>query len=157
MGLSDNFEAAARGVFQPSYSLPNVGEGGYTEGELRVRRLSTGGGYALPVPHTPDLDNATLAVDARVVGPSADRLVYISCRRKSSEPNTGYRFEVDPATGQFKVARWDGTNETALSPWRASDAIRRNNESNRLELTCAGNTIEAALNGRSVAKVEDGT
>jgi len=154
--LSDNFESAARGAFQPSYALPGVGEGGYADGELRIRRLSTGGGYAIPVPHNPDHDNATLAVDARLVGPTASRLVYLSCRRKSNEPNTGYRFELDPTRGQFRLTRWDATVETLLVPLRESSAIRRNNESNRLELTCAGTTIEVRVNGQPLATVEDG-
>ena len=71
--------------------------------------------------------------------------------------NRGYRLRVEPARGVFRLVREDGERDTFLQRDRASAAIRRGNESNRLELTCAGSTITASVNGTVVATAQDTT
>src|SRR5207245_4640504 len=50
----------------------------------------------------------------------------------------------------------DGT-ATPMTDGIASAAIRRGNETNRLELGCAGPTISATVNGTRAVAVGDGT
>jgi hypothetical protein len=63
---------------------------------------------------------------------------------------------VAPARGTFQLNRWDKSKGTTLAA-QTSSAIRLGNQPNRVELTCAGTTITARINGAMVATVQDGT
>ncbi len=58
---------------------------------------------------------------------------------------------------QVMVLRLDGDRRTALVPQQSTSALRKPAETNQVELTCAGNTISATVNGVSVASVNDTT
>jgi hypothetical protein len=47
--------------------------------------------------------------------------------------------------------------ETVLTNWQTSPAIRHDQDTNHLELTCAGSTIDLSANGQSLATVQDTT
>jgi len=44
-----------------------------------------------------------------------------------------------------------------VADWQPSASILRGNETNRVELRCAGSTISAAVNGVQVVSVSDST
>jgi hypothetical protein len=100
--------------------------------------------------------NASLAVDARLVGSAADvddRFVVMACR---ANPLGQYRLTVntDTRTASLSVAE---QGEFRLL-WRGSlSAIRLGNQANHLELSCAGSTISVIVNGEVAAAVEDST
>ena len=82
----------------------------------------------------------------------------VGCRFNSDRTgNRGYRLRVEPAAGLYRLVREDGTRDAFLRRDSLSPAIRRGNDSNRIEITCAGNTITAAINGTVVATVQDST
>lgn len=128
---------------------------GYAEGEYYLRNLEVAT-RSLSVPV--DSINATIAVDARLIGDTVQRTVSVGCRFASdSTGNRGYRLRVEPAAGLFRLVREDGARDVLLRRDSRSPAIRPGSEVNRLELTCAGNTITAAINGTVVASVQDST
>ena len=128
---------------------------GYVEGEYFLRNWEVAT-RSLPIPG--DHTNATIAVDARLVGPTTSRTVSVGCRFTSDATgNRGYRLRVEPGTGVFRLVREDGGRDTFLRSDRVSPAIHRGSQTNRLELTCAGSTITAAINGTVVASVQDST
>ncbi|MFN8521957.1 MAG: hypothetical protein U0821_02510 [Chloroflexota bacterium] len=100
--------------------------------------------------------NASISVDARIVGDYLQRYVSVSCR-EGGATGSSYRLAVDPARRSTTLARLDGGAEHPLVPWRLTAAVRPGNESNRLELACAGNRIIGRVNGVEVASAEDGT
>lgn len=58
--------------------------------------------------------------------------------------------------GYFLVGRFvDGVREPLAGDWTPSDAVRQGQETNRLEITARGNRFTFAVNGRTVAEVED--
>lgn len=128
---------------------------GYVDGEYSLRNLEVAT-QSLPVPV--DATNATIAVDARLIGETTRRTVSVGCRFASdSTGNRGYRLRVEPGAGLFRLVREDGTRDIFLRRDSISQVIRRGNESNRIEITCAGNTITATINGTVVASVIDNT
>ncbi|MGD9893470.1 MAG: DUF4397 domain-containing protein [Dehalococcoidia bacterium] len=128
---------------------------GYVDDEYSLRNLEVATqSLAVPV----DATNATIAVDARLIGDTTRRTVSVGCRFGSDTTgNRGYRLRVEPGAGVFRLVREDGTRDVFLRRDRVSPAIHRGNERNRLEITCAGNTITAAINGTVVTTVLDST
>jgi hypothetical protein len=131
-------------------------ERGYVNGEYLIRKIDPGVDIS-PVSMLPgEYADAVLAVDARLVGPADGRTVSLACRG-SEDFASDYRLTVQPATGQFELVRWDAGRDRPLQNWQPSDAIRRGNDVNRLELSCAGSTIAARINGVPVIAVQDAT
>ena len=102
--------------------------------------------------------------DARVVGPSAGQVVVLACRLRPApipppDPPTPsvYRLQVYPATREFELLRIDVGKATALVPRQISTAIRRDDDWNRLELSCIGDRIAARANGVDLGAANDGT
>ena len=70
--------------------------------------------------------------------------------------HAGSTFFVDPAAGSFRLFRRDGPVAAVdLAPLQQSAAIRPGTAVNRLELSCAGSTISASINGVQVATAQD--
>jgi hypothetical protein len=103
------------------------------------------------------LSNVTIGVDARLVGPTERRYVAVGCRAGSGGGPGFYRLSVAPDRGAFSLDRQDAAGIVTLTRGSDVPAIRRGNESNRLELTCLGATITAAVNGSEIASVQDAT
>jgi hypothetical protein len=151
--LADYFDDATVGVLAKSSPSPAQYQFAYVEGEYVIRKLDTGPG--LPVALLPgQYENASLAVDVRLVSETEDRYVALACRRQPAD-GSQYRLSVIPDDGRFILARWDGTEATVLR--RASSAaIQRGEATNRLELVCSGSTVAVFINGEQVAAVQDG-
>jgi hypothetical protein len=151
--LRESFDNAASDVLPNSSPQPSRYTAGYEEGEYRVNKLLPGGPIVGRVGGI--YVDASVAVDARIIGPSADRLVFIGCRRQPGPQASYYGFLVAPASGLFAIVRWDNDTQQNLVEPRRSSAIRSGNDSNRLELRCAGSSISALVNGVIVASVQD--
>jgi tRNA A-37 threonylcarbamoyl transferase component Bud32 len=152
--VRENFDTAGAGLLRTDFFDPAQVTVTVEGGELVIRQLDPRPRSTPAVPLVGTYDDATIAVDARLEGETAGRYVAVGCRGGSDR---GYAFLVEPALGRFALLRFDGGAQTALAAFQESDAVRRGNATNRLELTCAGGTITAALNGVTLATVEDGT
>jgi hypothetical protein len=153
--FSDNFDASGR--MPTSSSDPAHFERGYVEGEYALIKTDpeyTGTAFA-SLPGT--YGDTSLAVDARLVGETANRTLGLYCRIQQGNQLSGYQMLVSPADGRVRLFRFDEGRSTPMTDVLESSAIRRGSEMNRLELGCAGPTISATVNGTRVAAVGDGS
>jgi len=149
--LADNFDDSEAGLLPSSSPSPAYARG-YDGGEYFIQKLDPEF-TRLPLGIIPgSYADTTLTIDARVVGDTEGRYLALECRRS---PLGWYRVYVDPGGGRFWLARWDEDAETLLTARTPSEAIAQGNETNHLELTCAGSLITLAVNGTEVAKVQD--
>ena len=148
---SDNFDDEGRGILPRASTDPTKWRRGYVSGEYQLQRIDpswTGAASAhVPGSHA----NASIAVDARLVGEFADRLLIVTCRESRTG---GYGFLVSPDDGRFTLARVDSGGQVTLIA-QQSGAVRRGTATNRLELSCVGDNITASINGSQVASVRD--
>lgn len=155
--LHETFDDPASPLFWGASLVPGQSDLAVVDGSLHVRRLTEGGTAVFMLPADAGADNATIAVDAQLTGEVAGRYLLLGCRRQDTEIQSGYRLAVAPDAGLFTLVRRDAAVEVPLAGWQESGAIRRGGERNRLELTCAGSTIDAVVNGQVVASVQDET
>ncbi len=153
--FADNFDNPAAGRLPKTSSNPAVSLG-YVEGEYEIHRVDPNYGFNRAVVIPGSFDNASIAVDVWLVGGTDGRFVNLLCRWQS-DTNNYYRLSVQPASGQWLMARVDSGTTTALTSFAVSSAIRRGTAVNTLELTCKGATISAAINGAQVGAVTDRT
>jgi hypothetical protein len=153
---ADTFDNPAAGILPAGSSTPAAAQRGYDAGEYLLRKVDPAArinvSAALPGTH----GNAALAVDVRLIGGVADRYVNLACRRGTDTEPKGYILSFRPEAGRFSIQRSDGATFVLIVPWQESAAIRRDNQTNRAELRCAGNAISASFNGTQAASVQDG-
>lgn len=124
----------------------------YAQGGYQVR--GSGGARTAPFVALPGrYAHTTMTVEARLVGPSENRAIVLGCRHPLSNAVDGYRLVVAPALRQYSVLQWDDGRATPLLEPQISSAIRSDDESNRLSLTCAGARISVTINDVPVADV----
>ena len=154
--LMDSFDNPAAARLSSPSNDPAV-EQGYIGGEYQVR-LSSSAKPLRVVGANSVFANLQVAVDARLAEGTEGRSIGVACRMN---PKNGtaqfYALLTVPATGQFALSNYDGHRWVHLIPFQSSEAVRRGNASNHLELTCVGSTIVARINGTQVALAQDGT
>ena len=154
--LAHDFGDPAADLFEQSWGETRF-EGGYADGEYLVRRRVPDASWVVFVKVPGYYANAVIAVDARLVGRTEQRHLVLGCRDRGESRASEYRFIVQPATGSFLLIRMDEDEGYALTSWQQSPAIKRGEQTNRLELSCAGSTISASANGELLATVQDST
>jgi hypothetical protein len=156
--FSDALDAVATGRLarsstQPSNFVVGYGSDGYALQKVNPNFL---GLVSVSVPGAAGaFDDAAIAIDAKVIDPTANRFVALICRDQSTA-NSGYRFSVVPASGQVAISRVDGGTATALVGPSDASALLHNQVTNRIELSCVGSTLSGRINGTEVASAQDG-
>jgi len=154
--LSDSFDDPSIGKLRKASTDTGHYTVGYLDGEFQIKQVDPEWG-SFPVEYLPGTYvDTTLSVDVRLAGDTKDRYVVVGCR-SGSNPSVDYRFQVEPDTGEFKLARYGDGKSNPLVDWQASSAIQRGNAKNTLGLTCSGPTIAGSVNGTQVASVQDTT
>jgi serine/threonine-protein kinase len=149
----DGFDDPALGQLRSSWPTPDAASVKYEGGEYVVETLKAN--YSPAVTIRSDVGNSTVAVDARIVGDPARKFVFLECRAGTS-PRSGYRFVVWPGpTAGWRVYKDIGEKYEDVSGWRQSSAIRPNNETNRLLMSCVGDKITVAVNGVELFTFQD--
>jgi hypothetical protein len=155
--ISDDFEDPAKGWLPRSFDDSQRAEfsGGYEAGYyvIRARNPVNNRYFTVQAPGT--YADVSVAVDARIVGDSAGRGLGLSCRRGG--PGNEYRLILNLDRGTFAIVRLVDSRSTSLIPFTAAPSMQRGNRQNRVELTCAGASISASINGIVVATVADTT
>lgn len=155
--LSDNFDDPASGRLPRESPAPAQVLVGYVDGEYMLKKVDPA--WELnPIAILPDIyANTALIVDARLVGGTERRYVMLGCRQQQDTPPwSHYRFSVFPATGRYRLDRWDNDQEVQLAE-AFSPAVKLATATNRLELSCSGATIAAKINGTELVSVRDNT
>lgn len=152
--LADNFDNPSAGRLPKQAVDPTKVQLGYVGGEYVVKRLdlSLTGGVGAALTDTPS--DGTLAVDARIVGDTDGRYVELRCRYRNNGADF-YVMAVMPHDGVYQILRISGGRTVPPEVWRESAAIRRDNATNHLELTCAGSSLSASINGQKVLDLQD--
>lgn len=96
--------------------------------------------------------DASVSADVRLVEPGDDQYVDLACRSQGGSAE--YRLIVSPGQHAFGLFRWV-YNTMLLLDVGTPATIRSGNESNHVELRCAGARIEARINDSLVASLED--
>jgi serine/threonine-protein kinase len=153
--LTETFDDPARAVLPAVSPDPARFALGYVDGAYQLTKVDLAF-RGMPFVTLPgSYEDATLAVDVRPAGAATDRYVALGCRAASPALDGGYRVSIDLERGTFLLDRWDAGAATSLAEGRAAP-FRGGGQANRLELTCAGETIAVAVNGTEVARVRDG-
>jgi uncharacterized delta-60 repeat protein len=152
--LADGFDDPAAGILTASSSTPDRSRSAYEDGEYVVEKVdrTMAGSYVVFLPAY--VADAVLAVQARLTGEVAGRFVLLLCRRGPSGDD-GYGLLLDPDRGRVRLLRYDGGRGTTLAEEETA-AGRRGGDPNLIELSCAGDTIAATVNGRPVVAARDG-
>jgi len=127
---------------------------GYSGGEYVVK-LTDPNYSTIPEEFIPNsYDDATLAVDVRMIDSADNRFVVLGCRY--GDTNTGYRVWVDFGAGTYRLFAVESNADLRyLRNEQASPAILKGTATNRVALTCSGSTIAVSINGTNVASVKD--
>ena len=153
--LADDCDDPQKGLLGvPGEGTPAYGLKGYEGGEYFIRNTEPERGASVVYVGT-TFENTSLQVDARLEGETADRYVCLVCRFNAQEFGM-YRLAVFPATGYYRLLRFDGSQVTSLGEGESS-AIQRGTATNRLELSCVDGRIAAFANGTELAAVADDT
>jgi hypothetical protein len=152
----DSFDDLTQARLPSSSREPTRYQRGYRDGQYVIVKSDPVWDFTPTAELPGTYTDATLSVEARLVGEQQDRYIILACRA-SKASDSHYRFGIQPGPGRFELSRWDGGDRTPLVAWRSSPAIKRGTEWNQLELSCQGSTIRAVANGVEVAKVDDAT
>jgi hypothetical protein len=155
--LSDNFDDPANGKLTAA---------NYVGGQYRLR-VTTAGMTSLSNPSSAvpgTYGDVSIAVDAQMPpNQPTPYAIHVACRVQegaAAAQGAGYYLlAVDPVQGRVSMfLRKDGRLVEGAFPTRQeSPAVRRGGESNRIELSCVGDTLTAAVNGQQVLSVRDTT
>jgi hypothetical protein len=150
--LSDNFDDPANGWLassspRPEYTLEYAG-GEYV---IKLVDLTYRAVASSSVPGS--YRDASLAVDARLIGDTPQRFITLTCRASAAGNYIAY---VYPEARLVRLRRFIGSDQVLLAE-QAAESLRRDDATNRLELGCVGNTISVTINGFVAVNVEDGT
>jgi|GEM_PF-4255118 len=131
---------------------------GYTDGGYRLATVDPNEHDAAFALISGPFTDATIAVDARLVGPTYGRTVQVDCRAQFGPQGTSkYQLQIETTNGLFVLAREDQGHYVSLVGPQTTPAILRGTATNRLELSCIGTRITARINGVQVATIEDAT
>jgi hypothetical protein len=133
---------------------------GHVDGEYMIRNKSEtiqARGPVLPGVFS----DASIALDARIVGDTAGRTINVRCREQilSRSPFVAqaYQFTIWPDAREFDLRRSDGTTSVTLAARRGLPEIRPGGGWNHIELRCIKSRIVASVNDIELAAVDDAT
>ena len=154
--VQDDFEDEDAGELSTRSPDPDLVSYAYDDGEFVIETLEEdAGGWQAGVPGT--YTDATLAIDVRLAGEFEGRYVRIGCRFSfDDQAASEYSLLVDTETQYAALDLWDAGELTTLDS-ATLDEIEPGDGTNRLELSCVGETISARVNGALVGSVEDDT
>ena len=121
-----------------------------------VKKTPTTCSFRPPVQGDNELPNQGVAVDGKILKKTPKVLrnkAFIEATVRAGGSSTGYSLRIYPQKQRFELKRGPaGGNFPAAG---RSDAIKKINEKNRIEVIATGAEIRAVVNGKEVAKVND--
>jgi class 3 adenylate cyclase len=154
--LSDDFEDGTRHALPDTSVYPNEFAVSYGGGEYTIQTISLTSGRLPSVVVPGWYEDASLAVDVRVIGNTDVQSIVLGCR--NAAPRSGYRLTFRPGQGTGSLDRTDDVPVLIrLAPLTNGGSVRRLTAANRVALKCVGSTISATINGTEVASARDTT
>lgn len=151
--LEETFDNPHTGIFSAGSIEPDEYTYAYEDGKFVIAALADDFAGELISQVLLTLSDATIAVDARLRGEVTGRYLVVGCR--GLDADTGYELEVNTELETVTLWRGEGEEQTEIAGPLAAPSIRSLDHTNRIELSCAGETIAARINGEEVVAVED--
>ena len=121
-----------------------------------VKKTPTTCSFKPPVQGDNEVPNMGVSVEGKILKGTPKFLrkkAFIEATVRAGGSSTGYSLRVYPKKQRYELRRGpDGGNFPASGH---SDAIKKINEKNRIEVIATGAEIRAVVNGKEVAKVSD--
>lgn len=141
--LIETFDYPEAGQLPPTSPVPARFQAGYVGGEYAIRLMEPGGAPArVDLPGT--YLAASISVDARLVGETADAVIIVGCRVNPSYQEE-FRFMLDPGRGQYRYSRWVNGQDERPGRWEHHVEVKLGNESNRIGVYC-GRGLSVSFN-----------
>ncbi len=155
--LVDTFERPERSLLSTTTPDPGKVRYAYEDGEFVIATLADdAGAWQAGLPNV--YREVSIAVDTTFASEPGGRYAKMACRSNTTDGGLNeYSLLIDPLDGYVSLDSWvDGERRTLYGEVR-SDVVILAQETNRIELACFGNRIEAIINRTVVASVEDAT
>jgi hypothetical protein len=158
--LQDKLNSAVAGTLEKASNHPKDTFYGYLNGHYVISIVNPKYNFVaneLLSPLATQTDT-TMDIDARIVGPTSGRTIDLACRSTLlNHHEAEYRLYVHPDTGNYRLVLFSNSRNTSLIPETSTSAINTGNAWNHLELTCKGNQISGAINGKPIPARTDST
>jgi hypothetical protein len=121
-----------------------------------VKKTPTTCSFRPPVQGDDELPNQGVAIDGKILKQTPKALrnkAFIEATVRAGGSGTGYALRVYPKKRRFELRRGPGGGDFPATG--RSDAIRKIDEKNRIEVIATGAEITAVINGKEVARVTD--
>jgi len=121
-----------------------------------VKKSPTTCSFRPPVQGDDELPNQSVSIDGKILKSTPKSVrggAFIEVTVRAGGSGTGYSFRVFPQRKRYELTR--GPRGGGFPAKGKSDAIKKVNERNRIELVATGAEIRAVVNGKEVAKVSD--
>jgi hypothetical protein len=121
-----------------------------------VKRGKTTCTFRPPVEGDDELPNQTVRVDGKILKKTPKSVrggAFLELTLRSGGSGVGYTLRVFPQKQRFELLRGPAGN--GFPQQGDSDAIKKINKRNSLSLTARGAKVEAFINGKQVAEVDD--
>ena len=132
--LIETFDNPEAGQLPLSSPDPARFQAGYVGGEYAIRLMEPGG-----TPARVDLPGtylaASISVDARLVGETADAVIIVGCSVNPSYQEE-FRFMLDPGRRRYRFSRWVNGRDERPGNWEHYASINQGGESNRIGVHC---------------------
>jgi hypothetical protein len=154
---ADNFMSSSGGLFPPTSPIPDKWQVAYLNGEYQVVGADPNAVDGTSVTTDATFGNMKVAVDARVDGDTNNTELGVVCRWAAGNSPGGYELDVFPGSGAISLTKLRAGQRTNLLLLDQNPSVNPGGQSNHLELSCAGRTITASVNGTMVGSAEDPT
>ena len=155
--LATSFDEGTERLFPVEYPAGTLRR--YSGGELILSRAPGLGrnaaGLFLPPAAPGQYREVSLTVSFRSpTGAQPVRWIF-GCRGQLESDWVGYQVALYPDSGSLYAGKGELWRSAALSGAVYAGSLRAASETNRIELSCSGDTLELALNGQRLVQVRD--
>jgi hypothetical protein len=121
-----------------------------------VKKTPTTCSFRPPVQGDDELPNQGVAIDGKILKETPKFLrnkSFLEVTVRAGGGNTGYTLRIYPKKQRYELSRGPGGGSFPATG--KSDAIKKIDEKNRIEVIATGAEIRAEINGKEVAKLND--
>ncbi len=155
--LVDNFDDPGTSLLGQLSAGQNGLKFGFSDGQYMIKQSDADSGTSLNAVLPGSYADTAVALYARIDGDTDRRYLALGCRDEVGSQDKGYLLLVNPHDGLVSLQLRQPGGNVALVDWQAAPSLQRDNLDNRLELSCAGTSISALVNGFQALAAQDAT